>query len=203
MASLPAPRLRIRKSRNFTSSQMRRTDNVEVSTTATPKEIRDLLTGDRPQGADVLVRDAAVRLANRTPRRSFLGLVGRASFATLGGSFLTLLWQESASATHCRAGPPATCLCSNARGSNACYSCDCKGGYWLTCNCTNPRRFRRYRDCCANRTCCGSCRTPSGCSNPICCNESPYCHSCHPAESCGSQQTITHCVLSSCTSIAC
>lgn len=92
-----------------------------------PTRLFDELTGHRATGADRALRDFAVRMANRYSRRSFLGRVSRASFAALGGSFLTLLLpQESAFANHCFSGPPDSCLCRNLPnpGVNRCRAGD-------------------------------------------------------------------------------
>lgn len=126
-----------------------------------------------------------VRFANATSRRSFLGWIGRASLAIMGGSFLNIWMAESAFAGPCLQsnGPfPKTgrssCMCLEVSPfQNVCDGC-CSG-FWRACpmKTADPAacfascpggliKFFRVRlwDCCAQ---CSSQADPSkaGCSS--------------------------------------
>jgi hypothetical protein len=167
------------------------------------------LTGSSGGGVEGVVGRASVELANRTSRRTFLGVVGRTTFAALGGGFLALLWQEKAWGAECYSGLPLSCLCEDARGDgvNACRAADCAGGSWLYCDpnrCYNPdtrlRYYTRYRDCLS--TCNqGPRHGPGGCD--ICINSSPYRTACGPKETCTTGQDRVFCVTWKCSTISC
>ena len=160
---------------------------------------------------DVRVSKRLIGLANRTSRRSFLGLVGRGSIALMGASFFQVWRAESARAA-C-GGSHAftqrlTCMCTELRGENQCGSANCCSGYWIACPkstsnpaacyITDPAGTHFYNvklyDCCD--TCGGNCNTSkAGCSsygNDSCCSHG-YC-----SDGCGGDNWKVKCIKKEC-----
>ncbi len=176
--------------------------------------------GTLPTAADTYLARRLVALANRTSRRSFLGTVGRASLALMGGSFVDIWLAESARAACTWEGPfgqqcRATCLCTDLIGTNTCPNC-CSG-FWRSClGCSNidsccsggQTHYVKLYDCCA--TCGGNCgtsgspvgcncnRSQSGCAggNDTCCNVG-YCNDG------GCSGKFVRCVRKVCTTNVC
>jgi hypothetical protein len=90
-----------------------------------------------PTPADAAIGRRLVDLANRSSRRSFLSLVGRASAVLLGAGFLDIWMQESASAACLNTNGPFTfstrftCMCLEVTSDNSCPNC-CSG-FWTAC----------------------------------------------------------------------
>lgn len=95
--------------------------------------------GSLPSTVDEYAARRFVTLANRSSRRSFLALVGRASLALMGGTFLGI-WRAESAWAQCGGREDetgrVTCLCLNLIGSNQCPQC-C-GSFWRSCA-TVPR----------------------------------------------------------------
>jgi hypothetical protein len=102
-------------------------------------------------------------IAARSPRRSFLGKVGRAMLVSAaGGVGSAVLWQESAqSVPDCDInGHSVRCVCLT--GSNSCPSGTCECGSWGSCPgegdltpCSPQITF--WHDCCDLSGCTSAC----------------------------------------------
>jgi len=156
-----------------------------------------------PASGNTLIIDGRVErasrwLAERTPRRSFIGYVGRASLAAAGGGALAAtLFKETAFAITCGCGGDGnsvTCNCL-AGSTNSCPNGTCQCGAWVDCNQSAPcyPKKTRYTDCCDLSGCATQC--VDGCGQyPKCCNKRE-----HSAGTCGVvNQTIIRCRLREC-----
>jgi hypothetical protein len=110
-------------------------------------------------------------VARRTPRRSFLGIVGRVAMVGAATSTATLLWDEPAFAATCHDGrracasESALCGCSGS-ASSSCPSGTCECGCWNACTShCGGGVFTKFCDCCISSGSCGS-SCPCG---PRCC----------------------------------
>src|SRR6266702_6180836 len=124
----------------------------------------DLIAGESV--VDRWAREMSRGMANRYPRRSFLGKVGRyAAAAVAGGSASVLLLQEPALAVGCGCGATHSVSCLCLTGSNTCPSGTCQCGCWSACDtsrCPSPHSIQ-WCDCC-NKSSHGSACVAS-CSN--------------------------------------
>lgn len=160
---------------------------------------------------DAVVARSLSSFANRTSRRSFIAMAGRAGLAVMGGAFLSLWGMESASAacggSH---GPTArlSCLCTDLLGTNNCPQC-CSG-FWTVCETSGPHAcskscagggnkyfIARLYDCCNNCSGIGCNTNVAGCrgGNDTCCHGG-YC-----GDGCFGQ--MVRCVRKVCTSNRC
>lgn len=177
--------------------------------------------------ADTHLGRGFVALANRTSRRSFIGWVGRASLALMGGAYLSIWQTESAAASPCVTSGgqnPATtrftCLCSEVGLGNSCPNC-C-GGFWVSCltNVNDPascwqqcpgggRQFLKVR----LWDCCNQCSGQDSTSRPGCWSgANDFCHQtgangyCNEGGCCSGTGCSTwrvKCVVKSCTGNTC
>jgi hypothetical protein len=118
---------------------------------------------------DDYVSQLSKTLARRTPRRSFLGTMGRLTVAAGAGGAVggagALLWAEPASATALVCGGAthsAYCGCSSS--TTSCPSGSCQCGCWAVCTTVCDPVLTYYCDCCVSPSC--SCTCPCG---PRCC----------------------------------
>src|SRR5215471_17348082 len=92
-------------------------------------------------------------LAERTPRRSFLGKVGRGLVASaVGGTAALSVFSESALASSCGYDHSVTCGCLT--GHSGCPSGTCECGCWQTCGSRCPcggsgNNVVNWCDCCS------------------------------------------------------
>ena len=186
-------------------------DHLEGTETAMAESVDppDHLEGT--ETTDGHVAKALVAVANRSSRRGFLALVGRASVAVLGGSLIGVWHVESARAACTWEGPfgetpRSSCLCTELIGQNNCPNC-CSG-FWESCklcshedNCCvgSQRKIVRLYDCCG--PCSGGCVHPGACGttmNASCCFDG-YCN--FPGAGCSGKKV--RCVRKVCTNINC
>ena len=123
---------------------------------------------EREGSADERVTSWARWLAERSPRRSFLGKAGRGLVASsVGGTAALALFAESAYAGGCGCYGSESVTCGCLTGANTCPSGTCQCGCWTTCSafCTGCNNTN-WCDCC-NQTahssyCVSSCGTAPG-----------------------------------------
>ncbi len=123
-------------------------------------------------------------LARRHPRRSFIGMLGRAALALSGASLLEAIElaapSKSAFALHCISGYHSGGACALQTNCFANYGQAgdrlINGQYWLSCcsaanicgNCFDGWRYVKFQDCCTNTRSCGG-KTPKVyCPSPTC-----------------------------------
>jgi hypothetical protein len=138
------------------------------------------------------------RLASRTPRRSFIGRVGRLAVAAGAGGVGALLWADPALAVTCHDGRTscnnltysAWCGCNN----STCPSGSCECGCWYVCDGACSPRLTKYCDCCQ-----------SGTSTCACSPARPkYCFPKQYAGGCGTVRvSVIRCRYRRCTTFAC
>ncbi len=110
-------------------------------------------------------------LAARSPRRSFLGTMGRLALVTVGGGAAGLtFWTESAYAVGCGCGVSDSVTCSCLSGDNGCPGATCECGCWSTCDNSEPCYPNRthWCDCCDTNGCTTDCIGGCG-GKPKCC----------------------------------
>lgn len=102
--------------------------------------------------ADERVTSTTRWLAERTPRRSFLGKVGRGLVASsVGGAAALSLFAETAYAGNCGCNGNVSVSCGCLTGTNLCPSDTCECGCWQTCNqvlCPGCLQNVNWCDCC-------------------------------------------------------
>jgi hypothetical protein len=142
---------------------------------------------------DDYVSHVSQALARRTPRRSFLGTMGRLAIAAGAGGAVggagALLWAEPASATATVCGGAthsAYCGCSSS--TTSCPSGSCQCGCWAVCNSVCTPVLTYYCDCCATSSC--SCTCPCG---PRCCFTKEW------SGGCGSSSSRIRCRIRFCS----
>lgn len=168
-----------------------------------------LPVGTLPTQGDTYIAKHAISLANRNSRRSFLGLVGRASVALMGGVFIDLwkmesaqaacVWQNYSDNPSCR----SSCLCTELIGSNVCQSPpNCCSGFWTSCitNTNDPANSCSGGQCKKVKLydCCATCNCTSHTCGQSCCNNG-YCA--FSGSGCMGQKV--KCVRKICTTINC
>ena len=102
-------------------------------------------------------------IAGRSPRRSFLGTIGRVMLVSAtGAAGSTALWEESAQAVPLCGinGHSVRCYCLT--GSNSCPSGTCECGYWGACPGQGDITFcspkiTYWHDCCDLDGCSSAC----------------------------------------------
>lgn len=115
---------------------------------------------------------ASRAVANRYPRKTFLGKLAGATVAFGAGS---ALYSTDARADHqlpcgcASCGNSVSCSYFGASGSS-CPAGTCACGFWYVCSgCSG--RYKKIEDCCAS--CTDGCRCSST-GFPICCYSAPY-----------------------------
>lgn len=117
-------------------------------------------------------------IAAKSPRRSFLGKLGRLSLAAVAGSAAAVRLLEETAYGHsscCGASHSVSCSCLT--GVNGCPSGTCECGCWSACDAKCGDRVTRWCDCCDTSGCTKDC--VAGCNNePKCCFHKPYSGGC-------------------------
>jgi len=130
-------------------------------------------------------------LAQRTPRRSFLGKAGRGLVASsAGGTAALALFAESAYASYC-GGWDNSVTCECLVGNNSCLSDTCACGSWATCSTHCGHCTTYWTDCCDV--------TYHGCACTSYCSNAP--RSCFTKEwsgGCGDSSYHIRCRVYSC-----